>query len=265
MKKKCITVLGSGTSTGVPIPTCRCDVCTSTDPRDKRLRTSILIETEGDKTILIDTTPDLRQQLLRTETQKVDATIITHAHADHLHGIDDLRPYSFNVESLPVYTYSECAEEISERFGYAFDLDKPKIGGGAPKLTLNTVPINTKTQIADLNFEFFLLPHGRGETLAFIAENMGYIIDCHEVPDEVVEKFRAADLELLLIDCLRPKPHQTHLHFDAAVSYAQKIGAKQTGLIHMSHHFSHVQLENWVKDQNASAIFPVYDQMTFNF
>ena len=258
-----VIALGTGTSTGVPMLGCNCAVCSSTNPKNKRFRASVALKTSNNKTIIIDLTPDLRSQLLVNGVSNCDACIVTHEHADHVHGIDDLRPLCFErEEGIPVFTWNNCAEHLSEKFPYIFQADqlfkfKPILGGGIPKLSLHTV--HDKAEVAGESFEFYLLPHGHTKSLSFIHQKLGYAIDCKTVPSQWIERLRKARLDLLILDCAKREPHQTHLHLEAAVEIARKVGAKETGLIHMGHELEHEQLTQELKESCDFNIFPLYD------
>ncbi|MBL7665865.1 MAG: MBL fold metallo-hydrolase [Bacteriovoracaceae bacterium] len=265
-----ITILGSGTSTGVPQIACECLVCTSTDSKNKRLRTSIYIETSSGQNVLVDCTPDMRTQLLREKIKRVDSVVITHAHADHIHGIDDLRPMCFvQTQNIPVYTNQVTSAELKTRFPYIFLRDKQPgnnlvLGGGVPLLDLTTVPINTPVNIGSETFEFFELPHGRFTTMGFMHKKFAYVIDCHEIPADIIQRLKARQLDLLLIDCLKESSHQTHLTKDKSFNYAQEIGAKKTGFIHISHELEHHRL--LAEAQKISPnYFPVYDSLKLSY
>jgi phosphoribosyl 1,2-cyclic phosphate phosphodiesterase len=273
-----VVILGSGTSTGVPTPGCHCKVCKSTNPKNKRFRASILIQTKTKKNILIDTTPDLRSQCLDNDIEWINATIITHEHADHLHGIDDLRPFCFGppIKTIPVFTNETTAQAMIKMFPYIFQADKvfhknrPIIGGGIPRLDLNPISFDNNkngdelvsVQIEGESFQFFLVPHGHGESLGLYHDGLVYIPDCHEVPASLLGKIADLRPDVLIIDCLQHKPHQTHLNIQKCFDYIEKIQAKSTGLIHMNHHLDHQELENLAmstfgKKQN---VFPLYDR-----
>ena len=263
-----ITILGSGTSTGVPILGCKCSVCQSNDQRNKRLRTSALIETDSAKTILIDASPDLRTQLLKTKTDTLDAVIITHDHADHTHGIDDVRPFTFRKkEPIPVFTDSYSTETLTNKYPYIFQrkkvfANKPIIGGGIPMLDLFTV----KDQLQDIcgeEFEFHSLPHGHGDSLCFRHKKMAYIVDCREIPEHVIKSFRDAKLEILIIDCLRFEPHQTHLHLDLALKYIEEIAPIKAILTHMGHEFDYLDLIHQLTIRGSKNVFPAIDGQSF--
>jgi phosphoribosyl 1,2-cyclic phosphate phosphodiesterase len=263
-----ITILGSGTSTGVPILGCKCSICQSIDRRNKRLRTSILLETFNKKTILIDASPDLRTQLLRSNTMQLDAVVITHDHADHTHGVDDLRPFTFGKKGpLPVYTDAYSLDSLTIKFPYIFQRevvfkDKAILGGGIPKLDLHPLLPGINT-LASENFHFYALPHGHGESLCFTHEKLGYIIDCREVPDKILNHFQNAQLDLLIIDCLRYEPHQTHLHLDLSLEYIQKIAPKTAILTHMGHEMDYLELTRQLRSRGMRNVFPAIDNQSF--
>jgi phosphoribosyl 1,2-cyclic phosphate phosphodiesterase len=267
-----ITILGSGTSTGIPMLGCDCRVCTSTNPKNKRLRTSVHIKSEK-SSFIVDTGPDLRAQLLNNKIKEIDFAIITHDHADHTHGIDDLRPLCFGppVREIPIYTYKECLETLTAKFPYIFQADKiftkdrPPLGGGIPRLKLYEVKAPGTETINDEQFEFLLLDHGYGNALGFIHEKMAYIIDCHSISDEQIEILKNRDLELLIIDCVTDTEHKTHLNVDKAFDYISKIGPKQAGLIHMNHSLEHEELSNKAKESFDFPVFPVYDSMRLKY
>jgi phosphoribosyl 1,2-cyclic phosphate phosphodiesterase len=258
-----ITILGTGTSTGVPILGCKCGVCQSNDPRNQRLRTSVLLETANKKNILIDTSPDLRTQLLHTHTSSIDAVILTHDHADHTHGIDDLRPLSYlRPDPIIIYTDQYTVESVTNKFPYIFKPHNPVIGGGIPRLNLKVID-EGPTQIENENFNFWTLPHGHGSTLSVIHEKLGYIVDCREIPDNILTKFRDAKLELLIIDCLRYEPHQTHLHLDLALEYIQQIAPTSAILTHMAHEIDYLDLMNQLQRRGIKNVFPGIDGQSF--
>lgn len=262
-----IFVLGTGTSTGVPTLGCKCEVCTSNNSKNKRLRSSIIVRL-NDKNILIDASTDLRTQLLNNNISDIDGCIITHEHADHTHGIDDLRPFCFyKNHPIPVYTSKETKELLEVKFPYIFKRnevfkDKKILGGGIPKLDLYEVSPGAHT-VCEEDFIFYSLPHGHTESLAFRVNKFAYIIDCTEVSDSIIDELAASDLDLLIIDCLRIKKHQTHLHLELALEYAQRIGAKKTGLTHMSHDFEHENFSDELCKKYGDKIFPLYDSQKF--
>jgi phosphoribosyl 1,2-cyclic phosphate phosphodiesterase len=263
-----ITILGSGTSTGVPILGCKCKVCQSNELRNKRLRTSALIELSDKKKILIDASPDLRTQLLNNNVDDVNAVIITHDHADHMHGMDDLRPFGFKSgKPLPVYTDASAAKNLISKFPYIFDRDnyfskKAVLGGGIPLLDMKVTQAGPE-KILDQDFTFFSLPHGHENTLGILHSKMAYLTDCREIPEEALEKLSDAKLELLIIDCLRPAPHSTHLHLDLTLEYVDRIKPKLAVLIHMGHEWDYLDLIDELRKRGVKNTFPGIDGQSF--
>lgn len=261
--KNSLIILGSGTSTGVPIIGCNCVVCTSLDNRDQRLRTSVFIKTKRGKNILVDTTPDLRTQLLRSQLTQVDFVIITHEHADHLHGLDDLRPLGFGPpkKEIPIYSTSTVKNLIENRFEYIFKKRAtPALGGGIPNLRVEAINIGQKQIIEGEEFHFFTYPHGLCETLGFIHDGFAYIVDCNEIPANLMQFLIEQKLHLLIIDCLQRHDHSTHLTVKKSFDYIGKIGAQRSGLIHMSHDLLHSDLASMANKSYGNYVFPVFDQ-----
>ena len=267
-----ITILGSGTSTGIPMLGCHCRVCESNDPKNKRMRTSIHIKTPRNS-ILIDTGPDLRAQLLRNKIENIDLTIITHDHADHTHGIDDLRPLCFGppVKEIPIYTTSECLCALEVKFPYIFKAheiftkDRPALGGGIPLLSLNEIKAPASSNIRGEAFEFLKLNHGYGHTLGIIHEKFAYIIDCHELTTDQLDLLEAKKLDLLIIDCVTDSPHKTHLSENKAFEYIHKILPKRAGLIHMNHALEHSELGKRAQEEFDFPVFPLYDSQRLKY
>lgn len=263
-----ITVLGSGTSTGVPILGCNCQVCQSNDVRNKRFRTSALIQLHSKKNILIDASPDLRTQLLPQKIDRVDGVIITHDHADHTHGIDDLRPFGFKAKkALPVFADASTANDLTRKFPYIFNRDqyfsgKAILGGGIPLLDLVVTKDGPRT-LFDEDFEFFSLPHGHTNTLGVRHRKMAWITDCREIPTEIVKKLSEQELELLFIDCLRPLPHETHLHLELTLKYISEIKPKLAVLIHMGHEWDYLTLNSELVKRGVKNTFPATDGQHF--
>jgi phosphoribosyl 1,2-cyclic phosphate phosphodiesterase len=234
-----VTFLGTGTSTGVPVVSCRCRVCTSTKPRNQRLRQSVLIEMGG-LFGLIDTTPDLRLQLLRNPIPRLDFILFTHSHSDHLMGLDDIRPFNFRQrEPLLAYASTPTAKAIRRAFSYIWD-DRSQIGGGKPQLDLREVA----EPFTHDGIEIVPIPvaHGDWTILGFRIGRFAYITDTNGIPPSSMELLRG--VEVLALDGLRPAPrHPTHFTIDEAVACAQQIGARETWLIHLTHEVDHDELE----------------------
>jgi phosphoribosyl 1,2-cyclic phosphate phosphodiesterase len=263
-----ITLLGTGTSTGVPILGCLCHVCRSTDVRNKRLRAAALIETSQNKKILIDVPPDIRTQLLKTDTRNLDAVIITHDHADHTHGMDDLRPFGFETRiPIPVYTAPDAAQDLRRKFRYIFERenyfkDKAVLGGGIPLLDLHEVKPGEHV-IAGENFTLMPMPHGHEDTYAVLQGKCAYVVDCREIPEKVSDRLRDARLDVLVIDCLRMKKHSTHLHLELTLEYIEKIHPKLAVLTHMGHEMEHLELTHELKVRGAKNVVIGTDGASF--
>lgn len=263
-----ITILGSGTSTGVPILGCPCRVCKSQDVRNKRLRTSALIQLWSGQNILIDASPDLRTQALTNDVDHMEAVIITHDHADHTHGMDDLRPYGYlSQKAMNVFTDKQCAETLREKFPYIFQREKiykekEILGGGIPLLDLAIIEKNQATILGE-DFHFYPLPHGHTTSLAVRHGKMAYVIDCQSIPDEIVKILRDSRLELLIIDCLRFTPHQTHLHLDLTLDLIKAIGPKLAVLTHMGHELDYLELTSELLKRRVKNIIPAQDNQCF--
>ena len=226
-----VTVLGSGTSQGVPIITCNCEVCRSNDPRDKRLRTSILIESEG-TTICIDAGPDFRYQMLRANVTRLDAILITHEHKDHIGGLDDARPLIFvQRKAMSVYASPEAQEEIKREYSYAF-VNEDERYPGAPAFELITID-GSPIKINDLTIEPIELRHFTLKSYGFRIGNFAYVTDLSELSEEAFQKL--IGVEYLIIEALRKKEHYSHINLSQAIDIAQKLNVKKVWFTHVSH------------------------------
>ncbi len=252
-----VTFLGTGTSTGVPVVGCHCRVCTSTDPRNKRLRQSVKIEAKG-KHFLIDTTPDLRLQLLRDPIPRLDFLLFTHSHADHIMGLDDIRPFNFRQrETIQAYTSHFTAKAIRRAFSYIWDANS-QIGGGKPQLELTEVTGPFSHDGVDI----VPVPvvHGDWTILGFRIGPFAYITDTNGIPDHSLHLLEG--VEELALDGLRLAPnHPTHFTISESVEAAQRIGAKKTWLIHMAHEVDHATVEATLPENIRIA----YDGLTLRF
>lgn len=225
-----ITLLGVGSSGGSPALGCQCPTCTSDDPRNRRTRASAVIKVNG-LTLLIDTGPDLRQQVLREQLLHIDAVLYTHPHADHLHGIDDLRAFCWlNKQAIPVYGNTLMAEHIKSRFSYT--LLPPGQYWDKPVLTLHEID-DQPFCIGDTEIIPLPIMHGKWPILGFRIGNVAYVTDVSHIPDETYARLHG--LDVLFLDCLRPVPHPTHFGVDQALDAAARIGARRTIFIHMTH------------------------------
>lgn len=228
-----IIILGTGTSTGIPVVGCRCNVCRSTDSRNQRTRCSALLSCAGHN-LLIDTATDLRQQILREDIRHIDAVLYTHCHADHVHGIDDLRGFNRpGGGSIPLYADPATLASLRKNFSYIFAHKHPP--GYVPRLTLH--PLEGAVNLFGLEIIPIPLYHGAQMTTGYRCGPVAYLTDCNGIPASSLALL--ADLQLLILDGLRYKPHPTHFNIPEAVAIAQTIGAKQTLLTHLSHDVDH--------------------------
>ena len=233
-----VTFLGTGTSTGVPVVGCHCAVCSSDDPRNTRLRQSVKIVMNG-KVFIIDTTPDLRLQLLRDPIPRLDFILFTHSHSDHLMGLDDIRPFNFRQrEPIAAYANPMTAKAVRRAFSYIWN--DTQIGGGKPQLDLHEVA----GPFGHDGVHIVPIPvlHGEWTILGFRIGSFAYITDTNGIPDDSMRLLQG--IEVLAIDGLRVSPrHPTHFTIGEAIEAAQKIGAKDTWLIHLTHDIDHETVE----------------------
>ncbi|HEX8163659.1 MAG TPA: MBL fold metallo-hydrolase [Pyrinomonadaceae bacterium] len=232
-----VTLLGTGTSTGVPSIGCGCETCTSDDPRDKRLRVSILVEHDG-QAVLVDTSSDFRQQALRVGLKHLDAVLITHCHADHIFGLDDIRPLNFRHGALGVYANERAWVDIRRIFKYVFE--PTHFGGGLPQVVAHTVVdgapfcLSPGMQVTPLE-----VIHGRLPVVAYRFNDFAYATDLSEIPPASLEGLRG--LDALVLDCLRVRPHPTHLTLESALAYVEQLRPRRTYLTHITHDIKHAR------------------------
>lgn len=225
-----LTILGSGTSMGVPEIGCRCNVCQSTDRRDKRLRCSGLLEIQGTK-ILIDCGPDFRQQALRTNMHNApDAVLLTHEHYDHIGGIDDLRPLS-RQKTINLYGMERCCHNLEVRMPYCFRSDNPSF---VPQIKLNTVTPEETFKVNGIKIQPLKIYHGQLPILGYRIGRIAWITDALTIPQETMRQLDG--LDLLVMNALHIKKHPTHQTLDMAIENARRINARKTIFIHMSHY-----------------------------
>jgi phosphoribosyl 1,2-cyclic phosphate phosphodiesterase len=230
-----LTFLGTGTSTGVPSIGCECETCLSTDPRDKRLRVSVIVEHAG-RTVLVDTSSDFRQQALRFGLKQLDAVLITHCHADHIFGLDDIRPLNFRFGALGVYANERAWIDIKRIFKYIFE--PSHFGGGLPQVIPNLVTTGAPFCIGrDLEITPLEVIHGRLPVMAYRFNDFAYLTDLSEIPVTTMNALR--DLDVLVLDCLRFKEHPTHLWVDRALEYVEQLRPRRTFFTHIAHDIKH--------------------------
>lgn len=235
--------LGTGTSFGIPVIGCDCATCRSADPRDRRTRHGALIEDAGSR-ILIDTPPELRLQLLQADVREIDAVWFTHYHADHVHGIDDLRVFSMHGRrKVPIYAGRSTFDVLADRFHYVFEKPtNPVPGVSRPEGDPHVLDAYVETEIAGMRLTPLPVPHGNVEVFGFRAGKLGYITDAKELPAPTFEALRGVSV-LVLNALWFGNSHPTHFNVEEAVSVAQEIGAERTFLTHISHRVRHTELE----------------------
>ncbi len=233
-----ITVLGSGTSVGVPTINCSCRVCLSDDPRDKRLRPSILVS-YGDRNVLIDTTPDFRQQALQAGFRSLDAILYTHAHADHIMGLDDVRPFNYGrQERIPVYGSQQTLDAVRRIFPYAFE-GESRHPGGIPRLSANTINGGGPLDLFGLEFMPVPLVHGPTTVFGFRFGAAAYLTDHSDIPASSLDMLR--DLDVLFLDALRRQPHPMHTTVDQALGWVEAVKPKRAYFTHICHDLPHAE------------------------
>lgn len=226
-----ITILGSGTSTGVPVIACRCAVCTSNDPHDQRTRASIMIEVGGER-LVIDTGPDFRQQMLREGVRDLHYVLYTHTHADHCHGFDDLRAFYFR-ERRPIECYiaERFADEFRRRFAYVFE----DTGYSGTRPQINLIPFaDAPLVVAGLTIEPVALPHGHCMTSGFRLGRFAYTTDFKSLPEEVAERWRG-QLDLMVASGIHYGPHKTHANIPEVLDIFEQLKVKRGVITHLSH------------------------------
>jgi len=229
------TFLGTGTSVGVPSIGCECGTCLSNDPRDKRLRTSVLVQ-HNDQNIIIDTSIDFRQQALRIGLRKVDAILFTHAHADHCFGLDDARPLMFRNGAIPCYASEKTWEGLRRIYAYVF---QPSSYPGLPRIVPHT--IEQDFDVTGMRIEPLTVIHGALPVTAFKIGSFAYVTDCNQIPEETCE--RLMSLDVLVIDALRFKSHPTHMSLDQSLAYIERLKPRRALLTHISHDIKHSETE----------------------
>lgn len=248
-----VTFLGTGTSQGIPVITCKCAVCRSANFKDKRLRTSVMIET-GDKTIVIDSGPDFRYQMLRSGAEDLDAILFTHEHKDHVAGLDDIRPFNYMLnKNIDVFATPRVQEALKREFSYIFS-DTPYLG--LPRININSInseafKLGSKT-IIPLEIMHYKLP-----ILGFRIDDFTYITDAKTVPAATLNKIRGT--KVLVINALQLTDHISHFNLDEAIGFASLVGAERTYLTHVSHNLGR---HNEVEATLPEGIFMAYDTLS---
>ncbi len=250
-----ITFLGTGTSQGVPLIACKCEVCKSTNVKDKRLRSSIMVETST-TTIVIDTGPDFRQQMLREQVEQLDAVVFTHEHKDHIAGLDDVRAFNFiNGKHIEVYATSRVQAAIKREFAYIFAEDKYP---GIPLINLNEIDL-APFQIKDIKLIPIEVMHYKMPVLGFRIDDFTYITDAKSISEKEKEKMKGS--KVLVLNALRREEHISHFTFQEAIDLAKELDVEQAYFTHISHQLG---LHDAVSEELPSNIFLAYDGLNLN-
>ena len=252
-----VTFLGTGTSQGVPVIMCQCEVCKSTDPRDNRLRTSVLIEGADGRKVVIDTGPDFRQQMLRLDPDRLDAVVFTHAHKDHIAGLDDVRPFNFfTKEDMPVYATLEVQEALKREFYYVFEAVKYP---GIPRVDLYTIS-DLPFEVAGIPFLPVKLLHHNLPVLGFRIADFAYITDANYISAEELDKLKG--LDILVINALRKDTHVSHFNLEQALEIISYLQPNRAYLTHISHQLGLHAVEEAVL---PAGVFIAYDGLSLEF
>ncbi len=244
-----LTFLGTGTSIGVPMPGCDCPVCRSVDARDSRWRASVLVEWEG-AVIVIDTTPEFRLQMLRANVKRIDAVLYTHNHADHVHGLDDVRAFNFSLRrEIPIHGSRATLDWVREHFAYIWN--PVQRGGGIPRITLH--PFDGPFELRGLTVTPLAVMHGKLAIHGFRFGDVAYISDVSAIPDATRPLLEG--LDVLVLDAVRYTPHETHMNVEQAIAEARRIGARQTFFTHMNHEIAYARLAA----ELPAGMAPAYD------
>ncbi|PKL90854.1 MAG: MBL fold metallo-hydrolase [Candidatus Goldiibacteriota bacterium HGW-Goldbacteria-1] len=251
-----IKFLGTGTSHGVPVAGCSCPTCTSLDPKNNRYRTSVMIQDKG-TTVVIDTPAEFRLRTLEYGIKRIDALLLTHAHADHIAGLDDIRRYNeLQLNAIPAYCDAQTAAEVRKRFAYIFE--DTQEGGGKPKVDLiETEPYSIFTA-KDIQVQMLPVMHGDIQIAAFKTGRFAYVTDVSALPDATIKELKGIDV--LVLDALRHEPHPTHFSLSQALKAAEIIGAKKVYLTHIAHSLEH----NKTEAQLPGNVKMAYDGLELN-
>lgn len=245
-----LTFLGTGTSQGIPVIGCRCPVCKSSDTRDQRLRTSAWMKWP-DASILIDIGPDFRQQALTANIDRLNAVLLTHEHADHTSGLDDIRPINFKMGRIPFYGESRVLDDLRKRFHYVFE---PHLYPGLPEIELMEIQAHGHLEIAGKRIDFLRIWHGNLGIVAFKAGGLVYITDSSLIEQTELEKMK--NCKVLVLNALHKEPHHSHLNLEQALSYIAQIKPKVCYLTHLSHQMG---LHKAIEQELPGSVYLAYD------
>ena len=249
------TFLGTGTSQGVPVITCQCEVCSSTNKKDNRTRTSLFIQSET-TSVVIDTGPDFRMQMLREKVKDLDAVLFTHGHKDHVAGLDDIRPFNYLLEkTIDVYAEKQVQEILKREFAYAFEEQQYP---GAPQIKLKTID-ETPFDIGDIHFVPIRAMHKTLPVLGFRVNDFTYITDANFIADEELEKIKGS--KVLVLNALRKETHYSHFNVEQALEIVNKVNPEKAYFTHISHHLG---LHEEVEEELPKHVFLAYDGLVIN-
>ncbi len=251
MKK--LLFLGTGTSNGVPVIGCDCPVCSSSDRKNRRLRTSVLYTEENTK-IQIDVGPDFRQQALSYQIHTLNGVLLTHGHQDHIGGLDELRALNFLMQQrIPVFANSKTLSEVKARYSYLFK--RTQKGGGKAQLDLHHIKPHKNFQLAGIQIEPLEVLHGKLSILGYRIDNLVYITDASRLPIKTLQNLKEHPPKILVLNALRYRPHPTHFSLEESLKVIESLQPEQTFLIHLTHRFEHSKLYS----ELPSNVCPAYD------
>jgi phosphoribosyl 1,2-cyclic phosphate phosphodiesterase len=240
------TVLGSGTSHGVPMIACPCEVCHSTDPRNHRNRSCFLVTNDKGESVVVDTPPEFRLIAIKHKVESIEAVLYTHSHADHIFGLDDMRIYNrIKRGSLPLYAEKLALDDILRAYRYCFI--QTQIGGGKPELQPIEIVPNMDLKLIGENFRPLRVLHGNLPIVGYkIGQKVAYITDVSHIPEDTMRQLQG--LDLLFLDATRKSPHETHFHLEKAIEVTKELAPKQTYFTHLSHDYDHEKANKELPD-----------------
>lgn len=251
-----VTILGCSGSGGVPLIGCVCDVCNSSNPKNLRTRTSAYVEVNNAR-LLIDTSPDLRFQAIRENITRVDAVLYTHTHADHTHGIDEMRAFNWHAKSaIPIYGNAETISDLESRYSYALQPPPSEPKWNRPSLTPHVIADDGFFTVGNTTIQSFLQYHGKGKTLGYRIGNFAYSTDVNNLPNNSFQALES--LDLWVVDCLRYDPAPTHAHLAMTLEWIERVKPKRAVLIHMAHDLEYESL----KKQLPAHVEPGFDGLS---
>jgi phosphoribosyl 1,2-cyclic phosphate phosphodiesterase len=252
-----LTLLGTGTSQGVPVIGCDCAACRSDDPRDQRLRTAALIQSDSGLNLQIDAGPDFRQQMLRAKVKHLDAILLTHEHNDHVIGLDDVRPFNYSSgRAMAVYALERVVHEVRKRFEYVFAEPIP----GLPRIELLAIDAGQQLTLGELSIEPIGVMHGRLPILGYRIGDLAYLTDAKYLVPNELEKLKG--LKHLVVNALQHQPHPTHMNLTEALAFVELIAPENAYLLHVGHHMG---VHSEVSAQLPNGVMLAYDGMEIEF